>query len=300
MKLPPLACLRAFEAAVRTGGFARAADELALTPNAVAHQVKQLEEWLDMRLFERHARGVVPTPAGSAYAAAVADTFERLSAATRQLLVRRDDRVVTVTAMPSLVTRWLMPRLPQLAVRHPDIEVRVLASVKHVDLFHGEADVAIRLGRGPYPGLASEELLIENFVAVASPRFLEAHPNLATPADLFRLPLLHDEMIDALPDEVDWPKWFEAVGVKPPRRLAGHLFSHTYLTLEAAIAGQGVALAGEHILGDAITSGRLRVLFDGLSVKGPYQYHLLRLPGAEVRPAVAAVCDWVREEARAG
>ena len=241
MKLPPLAPLRAFEAAVRLGGFARAADALALTPNAVAHQVRQLETALDVRLFERHARGVVPTPAGRAYAAAVGELFAGLAEATREVLARSDQRVVTVTAMPSLVSRWLMPRLSRLAGAHPEVEVRILATVKAVDLLRGDADVAVRLGPGPYPGLASEVLMDEAFVAVASPAFVAAHPEVRAPADLLRLTLLHDEVVSGIPEQIDWARWLRAVGVTPPRRLGGHWFSHTYLTVEAAIAGQGEA-----------------------------------------------------------
>ncbi|RXZ43433.1 LysR substrate-binding domain-containing protein [Crenobacter cavernae] len=299
MRLPPLFSLRAFEAAVRTGGFARAAIELALTPNAVAHQVKQLEAWLDVRLFDRHPRGVLPTAAGRDYALAIGELFAQLETATRALKSRHDDRVVTVTAIPSFVSRWLMPRLTTLAERHPEVEVRVLASVQPVDLARGEADVAIRLGQGPYPGLSAEVLIDEDFVAVASAAFLAGKPPLREPAELVerRVPLLHDEIIPEIAAQIDWPRWLRAVGVTPPRRLAGHLFSHTYLTLEAAMAGQGVAIASHATLGDAVRSGLLTVLFDGLSVRGPYRYHLLTRPGAEQRPAVAAVCAWLREEA---
>jgi LysR family transcriptional regulator, glycine cleavage system transcriptional activator len=201
---------------------------------------------------------------------------------------------VTVTAMPSLVSRWLMPRLTRLASAHPEVEVRILATVTPVDLLRGDADVAIRLGAGPYPGLVAETLMAEDFVAVASPAFVAAHPGLRQPADLVHLPLLHDEMVAGIPEQVDWGRWFKALGVAAPRRLAGHLFSHTYLTVEAAIAGQGVALVSAPMLGDALASGRLQVLFDGLAVRGPYRYHLLHLPGAEFRPAVAAVCGWIR------
>lgn len=297
-KLPPLLALRAFEASVRLGGFARAARELSLTPNAVAHQVRQLEAWLDMPLFERHPRGVTVTPAGRAYAAAIADTFERLLEATRDVQLRSDLRVVTVTAMPSLVSRWLLPRLPRLAGRHPDVEVRMIATVQALDLSRGEADVALRLGPGPYPGLVAEALIDEPFLAVASPAFLARHPALRLPADLLGVPLLHDEIVPTIPEQIDWSRWLRGMGVPPPRRLGGHLFSHTYLTVEAAIAGQGVAIASPPMLGDAVASGRLCVLFAGASVPGPYRYHLLHLPGAEQRPAVAAVCAWIRDEAR--
>lgn len=298
-KLPPLSSLHVFEAVVRHGGFSRAASELALTPNAVAHQVRQLEDWLDQPLFERRARGLIVTPAARAYALALADAFAGIGEATRDLLSRRDERVVTLTAMPSLVSRWLMPRLPRFAAAHPDVDVRILATVKPVDLLRGDADVALRLGAGPYPGLLAEVLLEEHFVAVASPAFLAAHPGLQTPADLLGVPLLHDAPVSGIPRQIDWNRWLAAAGVQPPRRLGGYSFSHTYLSVEAAIAGQGVAIASAPMLGDALSSGRLQVLFPEHAVCGPYRYHLLHVPGSEARPALAAVCAWIRAEVAA-
>lgn len=296
MKLPPLFTLRVFEAAVRHGGFAKAAVELALTPNAVAHQVKQLENWLDMTLFERQARGVLPTAAGRAYALALAENFGRIAEATHELLARQNEQVVTLTAIPSLVSRWLMPRLPRFAIAHPEVEVRILATVRAIDLTRGDADAAIRLGSGFYPGLSVEMLMPEDFVAVASPGFLAAHPDLRQPADLLQQPLLHDEMLASIAEQIDWTRWLKAAGVAAPRHLPGYLFSHTYLTVEAAIAGQGVAIASGPMLGDALLTGKLVALFGGLAVRGPYAYYLLHAPGAESRPAVAAVCNWIRAE----
>lgn len=297
MRLPPLSTLHVFREAVRCGGFARAAEGLALTPNAVAHQVRQLEEWLGLTLFERHPRGVTVTAAGRDYAQALGEVFARLAEATQEVLVRGGRQTVTLTAMPSLVSRWLMPRLEGLARQHPEIELRVQATIRPLDLVRGEADIALRLGAGPYPGLAATPLLPEAFIAVASPGFVAAHPELRTPADLLQLPLLHDEIVAGIPEQIDWWRWLRAQGVAAPRRLPGHLFSHTYLTLEAAQAGQGVALASAPMLGDALVSGRLQALFAGCAVPGPYAYHLLHLPDLAARPAVAAVCAWIRAEA---
>ncbi len=299
MRLPPLSALHVFQVAVRCGGFARAAEALALTPNAVAHQVRQLEDWLGLALFERHPRGVTVTPAGRDYAQALGEVFARLAEATQEVLVRGGRQTVTLTAMPSLVSRWLMPRLERLAARHPEIELRIQANIRPLDLVRGEADIALRLGAGPYPGLAATPLLVEDFVAVASPAFVAAHPALTEPGALLDLPLLHDEIVAGIPEQIDWWRWLRAQGVAAPRRLPGHLFSHTYLTLEAAQAGQGVALASAPMLGDALASGRLLALFAGSAVRGPYGYHLLHLPDLAARPAVAAVCEWIQEEAAA-
>jgi len=297
-ELPPLAALRAFEAASRHESFVAAGNELHLSPGAIAHQVKQLEAWLDLNLFDRRARGVSLSEAGRRYAQSVGAILDALAESTRVLL--RDARaaqVVTVSAMPSFVTCWLMPRLPRFIDAWPQVEVRVLAAVGISDLSRDMVDVAIRFGPGHYPGLKVSSLFGESYRAVASPMFLRRHPQLLTPRDLLRVPLLHDEIEPRVPLQIDWRRWLSACGVTIPVRLPGLWFSHTYLTLEAALAGQGVAIASEPMLGDKVQRGLLRVLFEGKSIEGQYRYSLLRLPQAESRPAVKAFCDWVLAEA---
>lgn len=296
-RLPPLPAIRAFEAAARHGGFQSAADELHVTAGAIAHQVKQLEAWLGVTLFQRLARGVVLTPPGKQYAEALRPLLNGLAEVSEAVRRHGDDRVVTVTSVPSLVARWLMPRLGRLREQHPEIDMRVLASLHPVDFLREGVDVAIRLGRGPYPGLKSDMLMEESFSAVCSPGFLAAAPDLRAPADLLRYPLLHDEADSRIPDEVNWTRWLQAFGV-PYTGPARPSFSHTYLTLEAAASGQGIALAAKPFIEEDLHSGRLvRALPQTLS--GPYRFHLLRLPDAEARPAVKAFCEWIMREARA-
>ncbi|HEY0847107.1 MAG TPA: transcriptional regulator GcvA [Noviherbaspirillum sp.] len=295
--LPPLPSIRAFEAAARHGGFQRAGEELHVTAGAIAHQVKQLEAWLGVALFQRLARGVALTPAGKQYAEALRPLLNGLAEASEAVRRQGDERVVTVTSVPSLVARWLMPRLGRLRERHPEIDMRVLASLHPADFVREGVDVAIRLGRGPYPGLKADVLMEEWFSAVCSPAFLATAPDLRAPADLLRHPLLHDEKDARIPDEIDWPRWLQAFGVhfSGPMRPS---FSHTYLTLEAAAGGQGIALAAEPFIAEDLRCGRLvRALPQRMA--GPYRFHLLRLPDAELRPAVKAFCDWIREEASA-
>lgn len=296
-RLPPLPAIRAFEAAARHGGFQRAGEELRVSAGAVAHQVKQLENWLGVALFQRLPRGVMLTPAGHQYAAALQPLLNGLAEVSEAVKRQGDERVVTVTSVPSLVARWLMPRLGRLRELHPQIDMRVLASLHPVDFLREGVDVAIRLGTGPYPGLLADMLMEEWFSAVCSPAFKEAAPDLRTPADLLRYPLLHDEMEMRIPDEVSWARWlreFGAVyrgGTRPS-------FSHTYLTLEAAANGQGVAIAAEPFIAEDLKSGRLVRLFEQ-RVLGPYRFHLLRPPEAEARPAVKTFCDWIKAEAQA-
>lgn len=297
LRLPPLPAIRAFEAAARHGGFQSAGEELHVSAGAVAHQVKQLETWLGVTLFQRLPRGVALTPAGRRYAEALRPLLAGLAEASEAVKRHGDERVVTVTSVPSLVARWLMPRLGRLREQHPEIDMRVLASLHPADFAREGVDVAIRLGTGPYPGLKSDVLLEERFSAVCSPAFKAAARDLRTPADLLRHPLLHDEVEMRIPDEVSWARWLQEFGVhySGPARPS---FSHTYLTLEAAANGQGVAIAADAFIEEDLRSGRLVRLFPQ-RVLGPYRFHLLRLPDAETRPAVKAFCDWIQAEALA-
>lgn len=295
--LPPLSAVRAFEAAARYGGFQSAGEELHVSAGAVAHQVKQLENWLGITLFQRLARGVVLTPAGRQYAAALQPLLTSLAEVSEAVRRQGDERVVTVTSVPSLVARWLMPRLGRLREQHPEIDMRVLASLHPVDFVREGVDVAIRLGTGPYPGLQSDVLLEEWFSAVCSPGFKAAAPDLQAPADLLRYPLLHDELEMRIPDEISWARWLKEFGVAYTGGMRPS-FSHTYLTLEAAANGQGVAIAAEPFIAEDLGKGKLVRLFEQ-RVLGPYRFHLLRLPDAEARPAVKAFCDWIKAEAQA-
>lgn len=295
-RLPPLPAVRAFEAAARLGGFQSAGEELHVSAGAVAHQVRLLENWLGVTLFQRLPRGIVLTPAGRQYANSLRPLLNSLAEVSEAVRRQGDERVVTVTSVPSLVARWLMPRLGRLREQHPEIDMRVLASLHPVDFLHEGVDVAIRLGSGPYPGVEAEVLMEEWFSAVCSPGFRESAPDLREPADLLRYPLLHDEPVALIPNEVNWPRWLRAFGIayKGPTRPS---FSHTYLTLEAAANGQGIALGPEPFIAEDLRSGRLVRLFPQ-RVLGPYRFHLLRLSEAEARPAVKAFCNWIREEAR--
>lgn len=294
-RLPPLPAVRAFEAAARHGGFQSAGEELHVSAGAIAHQVKQLEDWLGVSLFQRLPRGVALTVAGQQYAQALRPLLDGLVDASDAVRRRGDDRVVTVTSVPSLVARWLMPRLGRLREQHPEIDMRVLASLHPADFIREGVDVAIRLGRGPYPGLKAEVLLEEWFSAVCSPAFKAAAPDLREPADLLRYPLLHDELEMRIPDEINWARWLQAFGITYTGGTRPS-FSHTYLTLEAAANNQGIALAAEPFIAEDLRNGKLVRLFPQ-RVLGPYRFHLLRLPDAEARPAVKLFCDWIRREA---
>lgn len=294
-RLPPLPAVRAFEAAARLGGFQRAGAELHVSAGAVAHQVKQLETWLGVALFQRLPRGVVLTAAGHQYAQALQPLLAGLAEVSDAVRLRGDERVVTVTSVPSLVFRWLMPRLGRLREEVPEVDMRVLASLHPADFLREGVDVALRLGTGPYPGLEAELLIEEHFSAVCSPDYRARTPAVNTPADLRGHTLLHDEFEVRIPEEITWQRWLRHFGVTWRGGMRPS-FSHTYLTLEAAANGQGVALAADCFIEEDIARGRLVRLLPH-RLKSPYSFHLLNLPGAKARPAVQAFCDWIRKEA---
>lgn len=295
-RLPPLAALHAFEAAARHDSFQRAGEELHLSAGAVAHQVKQLEAWLGMSLFQRMPRGVVLNAAGRRYAEALRPILNELAEVSEAARRQGDDKVVTVSATQSFATRWLMPRLGSLRERHPQIDLRVLASTHPADFARDGVDVAIRLGTGPYPGLLTDPVQEERFFAVCSPHFAAARDEIKRPADLLRYTLLHDEWEVRIPRETDWVHWLQSFGVAYAANV-GPKFSHTYLTLEAAASGQGIAIAPSYLIAPDLRSGRLVQLFSD-SVLGPYRYHLLRT--LDARPLVQEFCAWVLDEVARG
>ncbi|WP_394825486.1 transcriptional regulator GcvA [Pendulispora albinea] len=296
--LPPLNALRAFEAAARCGGFHAAGSELRVSANAVGRLVKILEEWLEVALFRRLARGVMLTDAGRDYLERVGALLDQLADATAELQRREASKVLTVSALPSFVARWLIPRLGRLTERHPDLDVRVLASVPQTDFAREEVDVAIRLGPGTYEGLRSDLLLREDFYPVCSPALLARKPRLRKPKDLAKHVLLHDEPERRIPLQIDWRRWLDAVGAHDVEAHRDLCFSYSHMSLQAAAAGQGVALASSALIGDDWTTGRLVRPFGDLSVRGPYGFFLVCPFATAERDKVVAFRRWALEEAQ--
>jgi LysR family transcriptional regulator, glycine cleavage system transcriptional activator len=298
-RLPPLNALRAFEAAARHLSFEKAGDEIAVTASAVGQQIKTLEAWIGRPLFVRlPAKGVALTSLGQRYANAVTDTLNRLDEATAQALKPENSHVVTVSIMPSLATNWLIPRLGAFREREPDIDVRVSVSMRLTDFARDDVDVAIRFGRGNYPGLRTDLLMEEYFFAVCSTALLnDPDRPLREPNDLRRHTLIH-EIAKGVLDYTTWDTWLAAIGVTGIDTSRGPRFTHTYLCLQAAAAGQGVALATTALIGDHLSAGRLVRPFPH-QVRGGYQYYIVCPEDVADRPAIAAFRNWLLDEARA-
>ena len=208
--LPPLTALRAFDAAARHMSFARAAEELNVTPAALSFQIKSLEEHLGQPLFRRLNRAVELTEAGRALAPGASDGFQILSSAWRAARRLQDQRTLTVTAGPALTAKWMAPRLYDFAQAHPEIELRFSASLRIMDFDRDEIDVAIRFGYGPDPDLYALPLAEEWVTPVMIPDLAARYP---TPESLTKAPLIFDESISFLDPPCDWPAWFRAVGI---------------------------------------------------------------------------------------
>lgn len=293
-RLPPLNAVRAFEAASRHASFQAAADELAVTAGAVAQQVKALEQWLGLPLFRRlPSKGVALTPAGQRYAATLSELLDSLAAATARLVEQDNANVLTVSTIPSFASQWLIPRLGSFRLAHPNLDVRVVASNTVTDFAREDVDLAIRYGQGHYPNLASEPLLQETFFPVCAPALLDGDHPLRTPQDLRHHTLLHEDVDPAIREYLDWARWLKAAGIEGIDLRRGPRFTHTFLALQAAAAGQGVALATSVLIGDDLATHRLVRPF-GPDVPGLYGYHLVCPPSALELPKVEAFRSWIR------
>ncbi|MDX1606048.1 MAG: LysR substrate-binding domain-containing protein, partial [Candidatus Competibacterales bacterium] len=214
MRSPPMAALRALEAAARHLNYTRAAAELHVTQSAISHQIRHVEELWELQLFERQGRRLVLTPEGQLLVPVVRDFLERLQATLRELKSEERRNSLRVSLLQSFAFKWLVPRLGHFNERHPEIEVWLSTSEELVDFTTDQADLAIRLGYGDWSGLHSTLLLREYVFPVCSPRFLERHTPPRKPADLLRYPLLRRYTQDITPR---WRDWFRAAGVELKR-----------------------------------------------------------------------------------
>lgn len=289
--LPPLTALRAFDAAARHMSFARAAEELNVTPAALSFQIKSLEEHLGQPLFRRLNRAVELTKAGQALAPGTAEGFAALTAAWRAARRLQDDTTLTVTAGPAFTAKWMAPRFYEFARSHPGIELRFSASLRVMDFARDEVDVAIRFGYGSDPGLYTIPLSYEWLTPVMTPALAALYP---TPETLRDAPLIFDDSIGFLDPPCDWPTWFRAVGMDfAPTH--GARFSQGDHVVDAALAGAGVALGRRSLAVKDIHEKRLVAPY-GIAISTKAHFRFLCPQGAQDRPQIRAFRDWILSE----
>jgi len=289
-QLPPLDALRVFEAAARHLSFRRAAEELALTPTAISHRIRSLEERLGLVLFERHPRQVRLTQAGERLLPVIGGALDDMAKALDDLRPGRSRRVVTVSATRSFTARWLVPRLSGFAQAVPEADLHLHASDTPADLRQGVVDLAIRYGGGRYPGLLAQPLLPAWFVPVCA---AELHP--ATVARVAATPLLAYDWRLRGDDTPDWPRWFREAGLTMPSNLRLARFTDEAHAIQAALDGQGIALVNRALVVEELARGAL-VTAPGPVLRG-FDLHLVQLSGRDADAVFTRVRLWLQAEA---
>lgn len=291
---PPLIAARSFVAAARHKSFLKAAAELHVTPAAISHQVKRLEEYLGQTLFIRLNRAVVLTDEGTSLALQLEEIFSRLEAALdpAQFGARS---TIHISAMPSLAAKWLAPRLPDFEARHPQWQVRLTEDNSLVDFTSGNTDLALRYGAGDYPGFASRRWMDAGIFAVCSPALLDRLP-LCTAADLRHHTLIHDQSSHQALGPPGWAVWLETAMVDDIDVSRGPLFPSIFHGIEAALAGHGVALAPEPLVVPDLASGRLVRPFT-LELANPYAFWIVCPAEHLEEDRVRAFSAWLLSQA---
>jgi LysR family transcriptional regulator, glycine cleavage system transcriptional activator len=289
-RLPPLNALKAFEAAARHDSFTRAAEELCVTQGAVSHQVKALEAELGIKLFLRERQRLVITEAGREYLVVLRDAFDRIGVGTERLVQRQSAGVITVSTSPDFAAKWLVNRLGRFAETHPGLDLRVSATLHHVDFSREDVDLAVRHGDGNWAGLDVVRLCTEQLFAVCSPKLITGRKRITKPSDVLKFPLLR------LDDSNAWAKWFEAAGLEGADHLHGPVLNRASMVLDAAIDGQGIALARTTLAATDLINGRLvRPFPEALRLSKAYWIVCPKATAA--LPKITTFRDWLLAEA---
>jgi len=292
-RLPPMNTLRAFEAAARYLSFTLAAKELHVTQAAVSHQIKTLEQALGVRLFRRLNRAIRLTEEGQEFVGEVRKALSHLATGVEKLAAPDAGGPLTVSVLPSFASKWLVPRLGRFRDKHPEIDVRISPSIGLTDFQRDDVDLAVRYGKGQYEGLHSVRLMTEDIFPVCSPMLLEGPNALREPEDLRHHTLLHDDAY------VDWTMWLLVAGLKGLDPQHGPYFNDSAFVIQAAVEGQGVALARGALAAGDLAAGRLVKPFD-IEIAGEYAYYVLCPKATSGHPKIVAFRQWLLEEAMAG
>jgi len=291
-RLPPLAALRAFEAAARHASVKSAAAELSVTPTAVSHQIRRLEEVLGIALFLRQPRQLHLTAAGAELYATLRDGFDAFAAVISRIRAREAPPALTISTTPAFAARWLLPRLGAFRAAYPSQDLRLHTSVEIAALDGHTADIAIRYGLGKWPGLVARKLFDDRIAPVCSPRL-----KVRKPGDLLKQTLIHCEWQNTLRKPPTWRAWARQAGIGLPDSRAGMMFSDESHAISAAIAGQGVALLSTALIEPELRSGILLQPFG--PVLNSYAFYLVYPESRESDQHVQDACAWISAQADA-
>jgi LysR family glycine cleavage system transcriptional activator len=296
-KLPPLRALHAFEAAARHHSFAAAANELGVTPTAISHQIRQLEEACGVKLFQRRPRPLLLTSAGARLYPALRNGFDALATAMALLAEEDAQTPLRVTSPNAFASKWLVPRLPKWREENPTVALEIIGTDVVLDVRAGATDVAIRHTRKPPLDLMAHEVFRDTFVPVCSPRLLEQHGPIERAADLLRFPLIHYDWINSDPDAPTWRQWLAVArsidpDFNPLEKVWDLSFSEELHAIDAVIGGQGVAICSDVVVSNELRSGQL-VKAHPLALPG-YGFYLVSMPHSPQAPVIEAFSTWMR------
>lgn len=296
-RLPPLTGLRAFEAAARHLSFKAAAAELGVTPTAISHQIKLLEQHCGQPLFRRRPRPLALTAAGEQLFPVIRDGFETFAEALAIVRMRAASGRLRVTATNAFAARWLVPRLPHWRHAHPRLRLDIVGTDMMLNLRSREADVAIRYARTPPSDGHSLELVRDTFHAVGSPSLVGAERKALSPTDLARFPLIEIEWPPTDTEAPNWQRWENEArrhhkSVPRLSSLTALSFREELHAIEAAIAGQGLAICSDVLVGPELASGKLVRVCD-ITLPG-YGFYCVHLPEHPKGPSIAAFIKWAQ------
>ncbi len=297
--LPPLNALRAFEAAGRHLSITRAAKELHVTPAAVSHQVRALEEWLEVKLFRRDGNTLLLTDAGQTLLPKLRAGFSEFNGAIAELRDHDVRGALVLSVAPVFAAKWLIPRLAKFHAANPEIDVRVSATLALADFESDGIDAAIRVGRGRYPGLRADRLFGEELVPMCSPTLLAGAHSLEVPQDLAHHALLHFDWPDAESIIPGWSTWLDAFDIQGVDPRPGPRFTQPDYAMQAAIDGAGVVLGWRSLARADLESNRLVIPFD-LPIPTDVAFHLVYPEVSKNRRKLCTFREWLLAEVRTG
>ncbi|OZC34817.1 transcriptional regulator [Marinobacter vinifirmus] len=292
-RLPPLNALKMFEASARNLSFSGASEELFVTPSAVSHQVKTLENFLGVELFHRSNRKVTLTPQGEQYLASVKHAFDEIEMATQRLSVTQGASVVQISVAPNFLIRWLMPRMSRFRALFPDVELQINASMGLLDFNRTSTDMAVYYGNGEWDDIEVEFLRKVMLVPVCGPGLLQTGPPLEKPSDLANHTLIYVSK-----RTWEWDNWLKKAGVEFITPKGSMQLSSSQLTTAAAQENLGVALADQTLISREIESGKLVVPFD-IPLDTKKAFYLVYRKHRPLTKGMEAFRNWLMDELQA-
>ncbi|WP_275424714.1 transcriptional regulator GcvA [Marinobacterium sediminicola] len=285
--MPPLNALRSFESAARNQSFNEAAEELCVTPSAISHQIKSLEEFLGLKLFRRERRQVSLTAAGERYLPSVQLALDEVESATRRLMTSPNLSAVNISVAPAFLSRWLVPRISRFQEQYPDVELRFSATTGYVDFEHSDTDMAVYYGEGDWKGVDIHFLRHLVSTPVCSPALMQG---LVEPRDLLNKTLIH-----VSGRRQEWPQILNQLGIRATALTRTMSFSSTALAVSAAIEGIGIALADRALVQRELDSGQLVIPFD-VTLDKPKGFYLVYQEKRPLTYGMEAFRDWILAE----